>query len=168
MSSPAPEHPGRLRPTSIRDILTTLMAGLVLGAVGLAVFRLADAVVPVTPWSLVGTLLVLAAAAVFYARSLAARVREERASVSPEEGVRALVLGKVMLTGGVLLAGMHVVYVLDNLSRWSVPAPHDRVVHGLVTVAASAVFAWAGWVLEQACRTDPGEDADDDQAAPAV
>lgn len=168
MSSPAPVGPGRLQPTSIRDMATALVAGLVLGAVALAAFRAADAVVPVTPWSLVGTLLVLAAAGVFLARTLSVRVRERRADVSPDEGVRALVLGKVMLTGGILLAGMHVVYVLDNLLRWSVPAPHDRVVHGLVTVLASAVFAWAGRVLEQACRIDPGADVDDDEASPAI
>lgn len=149
-----------------------LLGGLVLGALGLSLFRVTDAVVPVTPWSLVGTLLVFAAAGAVHARAFALRVREARGSISPDEGVRTLVLGRVMLSGGTVLLGMHVIYVLVNMSRWSVPTPHERVVHGLVTIAACAAFAAAGRALENACRIDPGDGAGDggddrDAARPA-
>lgn len=153
-----------LLPTTSREIATAAAGGLLLGFMALWLLNYIGQIVPIAPWSLPGIFVTLSVVAVVYARRLATRVREQRGSITPDEGVRALVLGKVMLIGGALLVGMHVAYVIEFLPRWSVPAPQQRVVRGLVTIVAATLFAAAGWLLERACITG-GSDADDDQSA---
>ncbi len=137
------------------------------GLVGMAVcflvvggMEIGGHTVPIVPLSLAGVLLVLALAAWVYGRSLRARVREDRISITPEEGVRALVLGKVMVFGGDLLIGWHLVYVVKFLGRMDVPGPRERVIIGVVTILAAGVFALAGWFLERSCVV-PGPPPED-------
>lgn len=155
----APEKKS-LSPTSLREMVVAILAGMVVSYLALGGFDLSGKIVPITPWSLAGTLVVLAAGAAYYAWMLRGRVRNDRASISPEEGVRALVLGKVMLLGGCLLIGWHIVYVLKYLGRFDVPAPQERVVHGTGTIVAAVLFAAAGWLLERACIV-PGAPRDE-------
>ncbi len=160
---PAPEEP-HLHPTSWRTVLAALLIGLVVGFVVVSALDVTGVAVPITPWSLPGMLGTLAIVAYFYGRDLARRLRERRGSISPEEGVRALVFGKVMVLGGALLVGWHVGYVARYLGRVAVPAPQQRVVHGTVTVALSAVFALVGWLLERACIVPHDDDESDDES----
>ena len=152
---PPPTH---LRPTSWRTVLVGVVVGAVAGYVVVSGIQLAGDTVPITPWSLSGMLATFAVGGWVYSRHLARRLRDQRGSITPEEGVRALVLGKVMVLGGAVLAGWHVAYVLRYLARLGVPAPQERVIHGAVTVVFSAAFALAGWLLERACIVPPGDD----------
>ena len=83
---------------------------------------------------------------------------EEPGRLDPQAAVTALVLGKTMVLTGALLAGGHLTYVLTQVGAWAIPLPRQRVVWGLVAVAAASVFAWAGWVLEKSCWRPPSED----------
>lgn len=139
-------------------MLAAVLVGLVLGYVVVSGLEVAGLAVPITPWPLAGMLATLAVVAFIYGRDLARRLRDRRGSISPEEGVRALVFGKVMVLGGALLVGWHVGYVARYVTRVSVPAPQERVVHGSVTIAVSALFALTGWLLERACIVPHDED----------
>ena len=143
-------------------MLAAVLVGLVLGYVVVSGLDVAGVPVPITPWSLSGMLGTLTVAAFLYGRDLARRLRDRRGSISPEEGVRALVFGKVMVLGGALLVGWHVGYVGRYLTRVDVPAPQQRVVHGSVTIVLSALFALAGWLLERACIVPHDEDDESD------
>ncbi|MDA8437489.1 MAG: DUF3180 domain-containing protein [Propionibacterium sp.] len=136
------------------------LVGVVAGYVVVSVIQLAGSTVPITPWSLSGMLATLAVGGWFYSRNLARRLRDQRGSITPEEGVRALVLGKVMVLGGAVLVGWHVSYVLKYVARVGVPAPQQRVIHGALTIVTSALFAVAGWLLERACIVPPGDDGE--------
>lgn len=148
MSSPSPEGLGL---TPHRQIAASELAGMVVGYFLVGTMQWRGMTVPVTPWSLPLMLAALAAAGVVYARVLAAQVARNRASVSAHTAVLALVLGKTMLMTGAIVAGGHLVYVLANVGRWSVPMPRERVVHGTVTIVAAALFALSGRLLEKAC-----------------
>lgn len=156
---PEPQEP-HLRPSSWRVVLAGVLVGVVAGYVVVSAIPLSGSTVPITPWSLPGMLATLAVGGWFYSRSLARRLRDQRGSITPEEGVRALVLGKVMVLGGAVLAGWHIAYVLKYIGRVGVPAPQERVVHGAVTIVVSALFALAGWLLERACIVPPGNDGE--------
>ena len=155
--SDGPEPTPHLSPTSWRTVLAGVLVGLVAGYVVVSGIVLAGSTVPITPWTLSGMLATLAVGGWVYSRTLARRLRDQRGSITPEEGVRALVLGKVMVLGGAVLAGWHVAYVLKYIARLGVPAPQERVIHGAVTVVFSVLFAVAGWLLERACIVPPGD-----------
>ena len=80
-----------------------------MGWMVLSVFDLANAFLPVTPWSLPVLLTFLAIVAIVYARTLPKRLEQRR--VPALEAVRAIVMAKSLIATGALLAGGHVIYV---------------------------------------------------------
>ncbi|MGO4956717.1 DUF3180 domain-containing protein [Luteococcus sp. Sow4_B9] len=166
-SGPEDPQPGDLQPTTNRQITTSVLAGMVVGWFVVGTIQALGNAVPVVPWSLPLVLGALGIAALAYAEVLRRQVERTRADISPEAGVRALVLGKTMLMTGAIMAGGHLVYVLANLGSWEIPAPRMRVVRGLWTIAASAIFGWAGHRLERACLV-PGDDVDPDDPDPGA
>jgi len=164
---PAPP-PGGLGLTTTRQVVVSALAGLVVGFFVVGTLRALGRTVPLTPWSLPLALAAVGIAVWGYARVLRRQVATDRTSLSPESGVRALVLGKSMLMTGAILAGGHLVYVLAFVDALDVPGPRERVLHGVATIAASALLGWAGRDLERACLVPPGSDPDDeDEADPA-
>ncbi|WP_420176903.1 DUF3180 domain-containing protein [Luteococcus sp. OSA5] len=168
MSTPSPSgspelDPGDLRPTTGRQTATSVLAGMVVGWFIIGTMQALGSAVPVLPWSLPLVLGALGIAALVYSVVLRRQVELARGSLSPEAGVRALVLGKTMLMTGAIMAGGHVVYVLANVGSWDVPAPRMRVLRGLWTILAGAVFGWAGHRLERACIVDDGPDETQDE-----
>lgn len=171
MSTPT-NHTGPTRPTGPSgdglglttplQAVVAALAGAVAGYFIIGTMRWAGSPVPVTPWSLPVVFVVLALAAVTYARRLRRQVVEARAAMAPEVGVLALVLGKTLLMTGAVMAGGHALYVATNLGSLDAPLPHARVVHGLVMVVASLACAAAGQHLEKACLVPPSDGADDD------
>ncbi|MEL4358523.1 MULTISPECIES: DUF3180 domain-containing protein [unclassified Luteococcus] len=166
-------RPGGLGLTTRRQAVISVMAGMVVGWFIVGTLQATGREVPITPWSLPLSLAALGAAAWVYARILRRQVAEQRGSLPHDSGVRALVLGKTMLMTGAVLAGGHLVYVLSYLGDWNIPNPRQRVIHGLLTILASAVFAVAGRDLERACVVPPGDDephdgepSDEDQQEP--
>lgn len=164
---PGDTPPGGLGLTTRRQAAISVMAGMLVGWFIVGTLQATGRVVPITPWSLPLMLTALGAAALVYARVLRRQVAERRGDLPHESGVRALVLGKTMLMTGAVLAGGHLVYALVYLGSWSIPAPRERVIHGLVTIAASAIFALAGRELERACLVPPGEDGPEDDEGDA-
>ncbi|MEL4503693.1 DUF3180 domain-containing protein [Luteococcus sp. H138] len=167
---PGDPSPGGLGLTTRRQAVISVMAGMLLGWFIVGTLQATGQLVPVTPWSLPLVLGALGAAALVYARVLRRQVADRRGDLPHESGVRALVLGKTMLMTGAVLAGGHLVYVLVYLGSWSIPAPRQRVIHGLVTILASAIFALAGRELERACLVPPGYDGSetDEDAEPGT
>ena len=151
-------RPG-LAPTTGRQIVVAALAGAVVGWMILGVFDLLNVFPPVVPWTVPALLLLLAAAAFIYARTLPKRLEQRR--VPSEEAVRAMVMAKSLIATGALLAGGHVIYVGRWLASMAAAVPAARVWHGLVTIGAAAFCSWGGWILERACMIDgDGNDAD--------
>mgnify|MGYP002754665602 CR=1 FL=1 len=98
-----------------------------MGWMVLSVFDLANAFLPVTPWSLPVLLTFLAIAAIVYARALPKRLEQRR--VPALEAVRAMVMAKSLIATGALLAGGHVIYVGRWLASicllYTSPSPRD-------------------------------------------
>ena len=160
---PAP----RLALTTRRQLVVAALTGVVVAYFVIATFEALDQTVPITPWTLAALLATLAGVGWYYARTLRRRIEENRAAVTNEEGVRALVFGKTMSVSGAFLAGAHVLYVLRYINRLQIPGPRERVIMGLLTIVGSAGFALAGLALERACVAPPAdEDADRSASVP--
>ena len=146
-------RPG-LAPTTGRQIVVAALAGAVVGWMILGVFDLLNVFPPVVPWTVPTLLLLLAAAAFVYARTLPKRLEQRR--VPSEEAVRAMVMAKSLIMTGALLAGGHAA----------------RVWNGTATIVTAAICVLAGWLLERACMidgdgddTEPGEEREAPEAA---
>ncbi|GAA1392133.1 DUF3180 domain-containing protein [Luteococcus peritonei] len=161
MSQPATPGGGRLGLTTRRQVVVAALLGAVVGYFVIGTLRARDISVPPSPWSLMVTLVLLAAAALMIAPVLRRRILTERSLVSPETGLLALVSGKSLLMMGAALAGGHVVYVLATLDSLHVPISRERAIRGAVVLALSLGVGWAGSRLEKACVV-PGDDHEND------
>lgn len=166
----APEPPkdprrGRLSITSAQQIVVSALVGAVTGYLLLVIFDLFNEVPPMVPWSLPIMLIAIAIPVFWYSRMLPRRI--EKKTLPPEEGVRAMVLGKSMLMTGCVLVGGHLVYVLKWISHTDIPGPRERVISAAVTIVASTVFALVGALLERACVVDIGDGDNEGKGQPA-
>lgn len=162
---PKGPRPGALSVTTPQQIMASVLSGAVIGYLLLITFDVFNAVPPVVPWSVPIVLVVIAIPALWYAKRLGGRL--EQRMVPPDEGVRALVMGKSMLMTGAVLAGGHLVYVLKWIAQLDIPGPRDRVIHGAVTLVISVVFAVVGGALERACIVDSGDGEGTNTGQPA-
>lgn len=161
-----PDEPGRpsppgsgLTPTGLREVAVSVLCGAVLGWFAVSFFVVTSSPVAILPWSL-PVLLGLVAVAVFvYSRVLRVKVADPHREVSPTEGIMSVALSKAVLLTGSVLVGACAVYVLHDVGHMSIPYPRMRVQRGSVTVVVCAGLAWAGWMLEKACRV-PHDDGD--------
>lgn len=144
--------------TTVRQAVISVLAGAVLCWLVLLAFEAAKSFPPVVPWTVPGTLLLLAVAVAIYARRMPKRINERR--ISSQESFAALSTGKAMVMTGAAFAGAHVVYVMRYLQLFDAPLPSQRVIIGAATIVASLVLAAAGGMLERACVV--GDDDDDD------
>lgn len=152
---------GNLAPTDARTIVVAVLCGAALGWFALSLYKVTNSIVPILPWSLPAMLVVVALGVMAWARAFRARVADPKREVSSGQGVATLALGKAMVQAGAALAGAGVVYVLTFIGHMSIPYPRERVIRGLVVVAACTLMAWAGWLLEKACRVPHGPDDDE-------
>lgn len=143
--------------------MVSVLSGAVLAYLVIQAVRIAGGTTPLVPWSLPILLGFLSVVAWFYTRSFRSRLAQHR--VSPEEGVRALVLGKSMLMTGAVLAGGHLVYVLVWIGQTDIPGPRARVIHGAVTLVAAITFGVVGGWLERNCVVDAGDGEGPEQPA---
>lgn len=160
MTSPD-DHQAPLQPTTPRELVLSAIAGAVVCLLLLSTLDARGTIIPITPWSLAFCFALLGAGAYWYARQLRRRLDDQRANVTSVEGVRALVAGKVLALTGAVMAGAHLAYAMKFLSKWDVPAPRERVIHGVITLLAAIVMAYGGRHLEQACITGSGPDDHD-------
>ena len=134
-------RPG-LAPTTGRQIVVAALAGAVVGWMILGVFDLLNVFPPVVPWTVPTLLLLLAAAAFVYARTLPKRLEQRR--VPSEEAVRAMVMAKSLIMTGALLAGGHAVYVGRWLSLIALPSLLGTgLLLVLKDVGPNPLLAWA-------------------------
>lgn len=132
--------------------MVSVLSGAVLAYLVIQAIRIAGGTTPLVPWSLPIMLGIISGVAFFYTRAFRNRLEQHR--VTPDEGVRALVLGKSMLMTGAVLAGGHLVYVLVWIGQTDILGPRQRVIHGAVTLLAAIVFAVVGGWLERNCVVD--------------
>lgn len=149
---PSGSGPGKLGLTTSQQMMAAVLCGAFFCYLALTAFNAFGAVPPTVPWSLPIMLICAALVTFGYARAVLKKI--ERRLISPDEGVRAVVLAKSMLMTGCVLAGWHLVYVLKWIASMDIPGPRERVIHGAVTLVAAIVFAVAGAVLERACLVD--------------
>lgn len=164
MSHPAPPGGGRLGLTTRRQVVIAALLGALVGYFVIGTLRWRDISVPPSPWSLVVTLVLLAAAALTATPVLRRKILTERALVAPETGLLALVSGKSLLMMGSCLVGAHLVYVGATLGTLQVPISQERAIRGSIVLVLSLVVAWSGARLEKACVVpDDDDDQDTDQ-----
>lgn len=167
MSQPATPPGSPMALTTRRQVVVAGLLGAVLGYFVIGTMRSRGISIPASPWSLMVTLGLLAAAAVAAAQRLREKILTERALLAPETGLFAVVAGKSLLMTGAILAGGHVVYVLAMLGSLQVPINRERAVRGLVVLLLSVLVAWAGSRLERACVV-PGHGDEDDEGPDAT
>ncbi len=151
--------------TSTRQVALSALSGAVFAGLLLGVFDLTNSFAPVVPWSVPAVLFVMAVGAWVYAGGLPARLEDR--TLSSLEAVRALMVAKSMVMTGAVLAGGHAVYVGRFIGALAAEQPAARVVHGVGTIVASLLFAFAGWTLEKACIVSVDDDSDEG-GAPAA
>lgn len=154
--------PPRLGLTTAGQAAAALLGGAVLGYFVVGTIQWRGGVVPITPWSLPLMLAALGIGAFVYARVLRGQLAERPDRVSPEAGLRALVLGKTLVMSGAVMAGAHLVYVLGQLGHLDASSPRLRAVHGAVTIVGSVLFALGGHAVERSCMVPPGDDREGD------
>lgn len=155
--APDPRGSGVLGLTTRHHMAVAGLGGAVVGWFVVGTLLALGRFVPVTPWSLPVMLAAVAGIVWVAAGVLRRKVVQERADVSSELGLWALVGGKTMLLSGLALAGGHLVYVLSFAGQFDAPAPRERVLRGLLTLLVALVFARAGRRLERACLVPPQE-----------
>ncbi len=157
-------QPGAPRPkltlTTPRQVGISAVAGAVFCVVLLLILDLLSSFPPVVPWTVPLVLVVMAAAAWIFARSMPSR-REER-TISSGEAVGVLLVAKSMVMTGAVLAGGHAVYVGRFVGALSAEQPAARVLHGSATIIASLLLAIAGYALEKACMVSVDDDDSDE------
>ncbi|MGA4668914.1 DUF3180 family protein [Propionibacteriaceae bacterium Y1923] len=159
---PEPPASSKLRLAGPRLVLSALVLGVAFGALAVSLFRLVQAPLPVTPWTMSLLLVLLGGAAALGSVWLRRRLDDPAGPPDFEVPVAALVLGRSMLVTGLLLAGGHVAYAASQLGRLEVALYRERAIAGTAAVVAAAVFALGGYLLERACHVEP---TDDDQSA---
>lgn len=159
---PDPNPTGRLRPVGVGLVVLLLVLGGLLGWFVVTVYRLLEASLPVTPWTLPPLLAVVGVAAAVVARNLSGRRPDP---TTWDRWVAAFVTGRSMLAVGLLTAGAHVPYVLSQVPELPAGMPRDRLVWGGLAIVASVLFALGGWLLERACRVpdDPSQESGEQQ-----
>ncbi len=104
-------------------------------------------------------LLLLAVVTGWLAWTTRRTVRRGPGTLDPRTAVTRLLIGKTSLLVGAALGGGYLALALAALPGWPAPLAQARVVHGGLAVAAGALWAVAGGLLEAACRIpeDPGD-----------
>lgn len=153
---------GQLTPTDTRTVVVAALCGAAVGWFALSLYKVADAVVPVLPWSLPIILTIVAVGVWVDARVLARRVAQDRRRVGSTEGLVSLALGKALVLTGAALAGALLVYVVTFVGHVNIPFPRQRVIRGLVATAVCVLLAWAGLRLEKACQVPGAGSGEDD------
>lgn len=163
--SPAPSgnEPGKLQLTTLRQMLVAGLCGFGIGWVLVATLEVFGQVTPLTPWSLLLVLGLVALGALVYAPWLKHRLRIDRSLVDHQEALIALVVGKMMALTGMVVGGAHLSYALLNLPRLEAALPMARLIRGLICVAVCLVFTFAGARLERVCLAKGGDDDDSDE-----
>ncbi|PRX97841.1 DUF3180 domain-containing protein [Allonocardiopsis opalescens] len=138
-----------------------LLAALVAAVAGWAVSVSYSSVLPVLPWTMVPTLLLLGAAELAGARNLRARIQRKPGAepVDPISAARYLALAKASALLGAVLAGGFAGYTLPMLERLHAESMRNDAVVGGATALSAAALVVCAIVLEYACRVpeDPDE-----------
>jgi uncharacterized protein DUF3180 len=150
---PPPPTEGRVRPTGPGPLVVVWLVGLVIGwsLRSLAIRRGAPA--PGVSWLSVGTAFFVAAVVAGVAYLTWRTVQREHRTLSAQQGVARLVLGKAIARLGAFGLGA---YLGVAISRFGVGEDTNGVVVRALLAAAGAAGALAsGLLLEHACRVPP-------------
>ena len=140
MSHPAPPGGGRLGLTTRRQVVIAALLGALVGYFVIGTLRWRDISVPPSPWSLVVTLVLLAAAALTATPVLRRKILTERALVAPETGLLALVSGKWIALGFLPMIALGPRVVLDRMHTDRV-VQIERKLDSFVVALANALRA---------------------------
>ena len=153
---PAPPAPagGRIRPTGPGPLVVVGLVGLAIGwAIRGQAIR-SGAPVPGVSWLAVGTAYFVAAVVGGIAYLTWRTVHRDRLTLSAQQGVARLVLGKATARLGALGLGAYLGVAISNLG---VDGEHttSTIVRALLAALGAAVALATGLLLEHACRIPP-------------
>jgi hypothetical protein len=142
-----------MKPTSIRDLLTTFV---VLAVLADLLTRVGYAALPPIPTLAGVTLLVLAALEVILAFALKARIERKPGTrpVEPLVAARSVALAKASALAGAVMAGLWAGFLAFLLScRADLAAAASDLPGAVVGLVSAVALACAALWLEHCCRT---------------
>jgi len=149
-----PPTEGRVRPTGPGPLVIVWLVGLVVGwsLRPLAIRR--NAPVPCVSWLSVGTAFFVAAVVAGVAYLTWRTVQREHLTLSAQQGVARLVLGKAIARLGAFGLGA---YLGVAISHAGVDGEHTTatIVRALLAAVGAAAALASGLLLEHACRVPP-------------
>jgi hypothetical protein len=152
--APPPPSAGRVRPTGPGPLVIIWLVGLVIGwsIRGQAIRN--DDPAPGVSWLAVGTAFFVAAVIGGVAYLTWRTVQREHRSLSAQQGVARLVLGKAIARLGAFGLGAYLGVAISNLGVGSEHAT-ATILRALLAAAGAAATLAAGLLLEHACRVPP-------------
>jgi hypothetical protein len=152
--APPPPTEGRIRPTGPGPLVVVGLVGLVIGwAIRGQAIRSGDAV-PGVSWLAVGTAYFVAAVVGGIAYLTWRTVHRDHLTLSAQQGVARLVLGKAVARLGALGVGAYLGVAISNLGVSGEQASTTILRACLAALGAAAALA-TGLLLEHACRIPP-------------
>jgi hypothetical protein len=147
-------------PTSLRLLLTLGVLSAVVGwLLADVVDEIAGRSVPV-PWTAPATLLILAAALLFWALGMRRRIKEGQ--VDPFVAARTAALAMAASRTGAIAAGVYTGFLIWFSGQWAIEAARDRGSASAAAVLAGLLVVAAALWLERICRIGDQDDEDDD------
>lgn len=149
-----------MSPTSLRLLLTLGVLSAVVGwLLADVVDEIAGRSVPV-PWTAPATLLILAAALLFWALGMRRRIKEGQ--VDPFVAARTAALAMAASRTGAIAAGVYTGFLIWFSGQWAIEAARDRGSASAAAVLAGLLVVAAALWLERICRIGDQDDEDDD------
>lgn len=156
VGDPAPPPPteGRIRPTGPGPLVVVWLVGLVVGWSLRAQAIRRDAPAPGVSWLSVGTAFFVAAVVAGVAYLTWRTVQRDHLTLSAQQGVARLVLGKAIARLGAFGLGAYLGVAISNFGVGGEHTTGTIVRALLAAVGATAALA-SGLLLEHACRVPP-------------
>jgi uncharacterized membrane protein YczE len=151
-----------MKPTRL-SVLAAVVVGV--GVVTWAAVRLLYASLPLLPWTMVPSLLLLALGELYAALVTRARIHHRPGAkpIEPLIAARLAALGKASSHAAAVIAGVFAGLALYLVTSLDKPSPrHDFYVSGGTFLAGLALVA-AAMFLEYACRVPKGPEDEDER-----
>jgi hypothetical protein len=145
---------GTILPTSVRQLLLTLVVGGVLGYAFAVISEQMSSTssAPRVQWTAVVVLAALAVADLVMAWWTYRTVHRERRRMEPGLAVTFLLFGKASSVVGAFVAGGYAGFALHFVDQMDADLPRERVIRAVSAAVTGVAVVICGLLLERACR----------------
>lgn len=149
-----------MKPTRIPAVAVTL---IVVAALTWALVRFLYSSLPLLPWTMLPSLLLLALGELYTALLTRARIQRRPGTkpIEPLVAARLAALGKASAYAAAVLAGVFGGMAIYLVSSWDKPTPRRDLFVSGGTALSAIVLIVAALLLEHACRVPKGPEDED-------